>query len=294
MEFSDLDIMLKYKIRLLELEQSYDGDTKKYCNGKSLDIFPSYDLVNKSNPLFVFGTVVYLMYGDNVLMLKPMKDNRVVDSLTGLGGKVRAVLNGKVLSDEKAGIIKILDSYAYGSVDTEESLKNAASREVMEETGTYSLDDNGNFTHDMIREGIRINPLSLQNIGVSRIRMISDKKTECWLIQNYSYSLSDEEYLFIEENIAKENREGLLKWYSIDEVYPFMTLSDQAILRMRDKNSVVSEIRDSVNDNNVFRILIKGESSEIMTLVNRDKVYSNSKKLDGLCNSLLSEDIIRK
>lgn len=294
MEFSDLDIMLKYRIRQLELEQSYDGNPKKYCTGKSLDIFPSHDLVNKSNPLFVFGTVVYLMYGENVLMLKPMKDNRVVDSLTGLGGKVKAVLNGRTLSDEKADISKILAGYVFGSLDTDESLKNAASREVMEETGTYSLDDSGNFTHDMVKEGIKINPLLLQNIGVSRIRMISDKKTECWLIQNYSYSLSDEEYLFIEENIAKENREGLLKWYSLDEVYPFMTLSDQAILRMKDRNTVVSEIRDSVNDNNVFRVLIKGESPEVLTLINREKVYSDSKKLDELCNSLLSEDIIRK
>lgn len=282
MEFSNLDMMLKYQILQNEAERSYKGIPQKYIDGRSLDIFPEKDLVNNCNPLFVFGTVVYLVYGENVLMLKPMKENRVVDTLTGLGGKVKALVNGKALNEEKADINRILSGYVFRSLDTAEKLRIAAAREVMEETGTYSRDEKGSFTHSMTKEGIKINPVQLKDIGVSRIRITGKSKTESWLVQNYAYELSYEEYLFIEENVAKENREGILKWYSKDEVYPYMSYADQMVLRLYDGSSVISEIRDMINEQNIFRTLVKGDEPEVITYINGEKVYSNSIRLEDV------------
>lgn len=280
MEFSDFDMMLKYQILQAEEERSYKCNPQKYSDGLPLDIFPMNDLVNNTTPIFVFGTVVYLTYGGNVLMLRPMKADRVVDTLTGLGGKVKANLNGNVLADEKTDIRDVLSSYIYGSLDTDETLRKAAAREVMEETGAYALDENGNFTHEITKEGIKINPSQLKDIGVSRIRITGKSKTESWLVQNFAYELSYEEYLFIEDNVAKENREGILKWYSKDEVYPYMSYADQMIFRLQDGQSVVSELRDMVNGHNVLRTMIKGDNQDIITYINGDKAFSNSSRLD--------------
>ena len=72
-------------------------------------------------------------------------------------------------------------------MNTEEAVKYAAAREVMEETSTYKRTENGLYTYEIEKQGILINPELLSKIGISRIRITIPDKTECWLIYNYIY-----------------------------------------------------------------------------------------------------------
>lgn len=258
MNYNDMDDMLKYQVNLEREKGIYYGNPNIYKDGKPLEIFPeNNDKVNGLKPLFVFATTVYLCFNGKFLMLKQEKTDKVVDTLVGLGGKVKAETSGKVEVSEKADIANILSAYYQGSLDTEENMKKAAAREVMEETSTYSKDANGDYTHNIIKSGIVINPGLLNTIGTSRVRIINSDKTECWMIQNYIYNLSKKEYDFIESEVSKTNREGSLIWLSLDEALPRMSYVDQIILKNRDSYVTSTEIRDNVNNHNVVRATIE-------------------------------------
>lgn len=286
MEYQDYDLLLKYHLSQERLKSTYFGDSSVYLDGKVLEIFPeSGDKVNGKTPLFVFGTVVYLHYTDKFLILEQKKEDKVVDTLVGLGGKVRPILGTIVQSQEKNDIDKILKSYESGQLDTAEEVKYAAAREVMEETSTYKKDENGLYTHEIEKHGISINPKLLNKIGISRIRITLPDKTECWLIYNYIYELSKEEYDFIEQNVSKDNREGTLQWLTKEEVLPHMSNSDRIILENHDKNISVSEIRDSVNNQNITRFVFDINSHDYYgTIVNGSLIYVN----DDACNQLIN------
>lgn len=257
MQYSEYDLLLKYSLAQERLKSVYFGDSSIYADGRELEIFPENgDKVNGRTPLFVFGTVVYLFYDNKFLILEQKKEDRVVDTLVGLGGKLRPILGNVVQDAEKNNINRILNAYEVGQLDTEEEIKQAAAREVMEETSTYSIDCDGNYTHEIVSNGIEINPSLLNKIGVSRIRCIANDKTECWMILNFVYKLSKEEYDFIENYVSKSNREGILHWMTLDEALPYMSNSDRIILRNFDKQVTVSEIRDNINNQNIVRFKI--------------------------------------
>lgn len=286
MEYKDYDMLLKYHLFQERQKSTYFGEPSIYNDGKILEIFPEQgDKVNGKNPLFVFGTVVYLHYGDKFLILDQKKDDRAVDTLVGLGGKICPIIGTIVQSQEKNDIDKILKSYESGRLDTAEEVKYAAAREVMEETSTYKKDENGLYTHEIEKQGILINPKLLNKIGISRIRITLPDKTECWLIYNYIYELSKEEYDFIEQSVSKDNREGNLQWLTLDEVLPYMSNSDRIILENHDKSISVSEIRDSVNNQNITRFVFDINSHNYYgTIVNGSLIYVS----DDACNQLIN------
>jgi len=253
MNFNDYDILLQYVIRQKRLESSYDGNPDIYTDGKPLEIFPSgSDLVNNKMPKFAIGTVTYLIFNDKVLMLNQNKEDKVVDTLVGLGGKVAPKIESLPQS-EKEDLDKIITAYNYGTLDTSEDIKICAKREVMEETSTYLKDNDGNYINKTLKNGLIINSNNLKDIGISKVRIITDKKTESWLIQNYSYELSDEEFEFIETSVAKENREGSLLWLSKEDAVEKMSFADRLIFENANKNTRVSEIRDKVNNHVITR-----------------------------------------
>jgi len=253
MNFNDYDILLQYVIRQKRLESSYDGNPDIYTDGKPLEIFRSgSDLVNNKMPKFAIGTVTYLIFNDKVLMLNQNKEDKVVDTLVGLGGKVAPKIESLPQS-EKEDLDKIITAYNYGTLDTSEDIKICAKREVMEETSTYLKDNDGNYINKTLKNGLIINSNNLKDIGISKVRIITDKKTESWLIQNYSYELSDEEFEFIETSVAKENREGSLLWLSKEDAVEKMSFADRLIFENANKNTRVSEIRDKVNNHVITR-----------------------------------------
>ena len=288
MEYNDLDDLLKYYLRQERNKSIYLGDSSIYEDGRILEIFPEEeDKINGIEPIFVFGTVVYLYYKDKFLLLKQTKENRVVDTLVGLGGKVKSVINQILESEEKSNIRKILNSYQSSDLETEEDMKVAAAREVMEETSSYEKDKDGNYTHNIIKEGIRISSKRLLPIGISRIRIINSNKTECWLIYNYGYELSEKEFNFIEEKVDKENREGILKWMSLDEVLPNMSYSDRLVISNISNEVTVSEIRDNINNKNIVRFLIESiDNTYIGTLVNGSLIYKNCEESREVVNKI--------
>lgn len=281
MEYNDYDIMLKYQLANARSKSTYFGSPSIYEDGKSLEIFPEDgDKVNGTTPLFVFGTVVYLRYKDKFLILDQNKDDKVVDTLVGLGGKVRPILGTVVQSGEKNDIAKIISAYQSGHLDTLEEMRLAAAREVMEETSTYKKDESGHYTHEVTSDGISINPDLLNTIGTSRIRIITPTKTECWMILNFVYELSQEEYEFIEAKVSKSNREGNLQWLSLDEAVPSMSASDGFILKNIDKKVSVSEIRDGLNNQNVMRFTFEiGPKEYTGTQINGSLVYTSDDKI---------------
>lgn len=285
MRYSDYDILLKYSLYNDRNNSIYTGDPSIYEDGRTLETMPEdTDKVNGCTPLFVVGTVVYLCYGDKVLLLKQKKPDRVVDTLVGLGGKMKLTIGDITLKEEKNDISRILRAYETGQLETFEEIKNAAAREVMEETSTYSKDENGNYTHEIIKEGLHITPSMLNTIGISRIRIIEKSKTESWLITNYIYPITDEEYSFIQNEVCNTNREGDLQWLTLDEALPRMSFSDRIILKNLGSQGVtVSEIRDNVNNNNItsFNICIKDDYHSA-TLINDNFVNVS----DELCYSL--------
>lgn len=286
MEYQDYDILLKYRLSEERLKSTYFGDPSIYEDGKILEIFPENgDKVTGKNPQFVFGTVVYLHYEDKFLILDQKKEDKIVETLVGLGGKVRPMLGTVVQSNEKNDINNILTSYESGNLDTEEEIKYAAAREVMEETSTYKADQNGNYTHEIINSGLNINPKMLNTIGSSRIRITTLTKTECWMIMNFVYELSKEEYEYIENNVSKSNREGNLEWLTLDEALPHMSISDRIILKNYNKKINISEIRDNVNNQNVVRFEIEDDvNKHYGTLINEHLSYTS----DDMCYELVS------
>lgn len=285
MKYNDYDIMLKYQLSKERAESTYFGDPSIYEDGKVLEIFPEDgDKVNGKTPLFVFGTVVYLRYKDKFLILEQKKEDKVVDTLVGLGGKVRPILGSVVQSNEKNDIAKILNAYQSGQLDTFEKMRLAAAREVMEETSAYKIDENGNYTHEIISDGISINPDLLKTICTSRVRIITPTKTECWMILNFAYELNHEEYEFIEKNVSKSNREGNLQWLSLDDAIPYMSISDGFILKNLDKKVSVSEIRDGVNNQNIARFVFEiGPKKYSGTQINGSLVHAS----DDICYELI-------
>ena len=105
------------------------------------------------------------------------------------------------------------------------------------------------------------------------------------MIYNYIYELSKEEYDFIEQSVSKDNREGTLQWLTKEEVLPHMSNSDRIILENHDKNISVSEIRDSVNNQNITRFVFDINSHDYYgTIVNGSLIYVN----DDACNQLIN------
>lgn len=287
MQYSDYDLLLKYSMAQDRSKSVYYGDSSIYVDGRELEIFPENgDKVNGKTPLFVFGTVVYLFYDNKFLMLEQKKVDKVVDTLVGLGGKLRPILGKVVQTGEKNSINRILSAYEVGQLDTEEEMKKAAAREVMEETSTYSTDCDGNYTHEIVSNGIVINPYLLNTIGISRIRIITPDKTECWMISNFFYELSKEEYNFIENYVSKSNREGILHWMTLDEILPNMSNSDRIILNNFDKQVSVSEIRDNINNQNIVKFKIEAENEKYFgTLINGEFVNISG----DICYELIGE-----
>lgn len=258
MEYQDYDLLLKYQIEQERRKSSYVGDPSIYEDGGELEIFPDgKDRVNGQNPKFVFATVVYLKYQDQVLLLQQQKEDRVVNTLVGLGGKVRPMIGNVSLASEKNDLEEILTSYRRGTLDADERFKIAASREVMEETCTYAVDEKKQYTHEITKEGIHIDPNRLELIGPSRVRIIKKDKTECWMILNYRYDLTEAEYRWIEENVKKENREGSLQWMTVEKAASEMSPTDQIVLENNTKDVSVSEIRDECNGQNVIHYQIQ-------------------------------------
>lgn len=257
MNYNEYDLLMQYQISQKRAQYKYNGDTEIYQDTTiPIEIFPEIDSINNQVPAFVFATVVYLYYPkiDKYLVLKQTKENRVVNNYVGLGGKVKAMRNNSIMQNEKASISAILAAYNDGELNTEEDMKLAATREVLEETSTYSKDENGNYTHEIIKLGLYVNPNRLINIGNSRIRIIKPNNTESWMILNYRCDLSDMDYTFLETEVAKENREGKLEWLSLEQLVAKQTFADQTIMLEQDKNTTVYEIRDLVNKKNILRI----------------------------------------
>lgn len=282
MEYYEYDDLYKYYLNQERLKSIYNGNPSIYEDGRQLEIVTEdIDQINHQIPKFVFGTVVYLKYQDKYLMLKQEKDNRVVDTLVGLGGKVTATINGNSESSEKAQLDRIKSAYYKGILDTEENMKIAASREVMEETSTYSKDEQGNYSHTITKPGINIHPELLEPIGISRIRIINQKQTECWLIRNYKYELTKQEFLFIESNVSKTNREGSLRWLTQEEATSNMSLTDKIILENENPEISVTEIRDNINSHNILRTSMNQNNQQIIvTTIDGNEVYNseNNKK----------------
>ena len=291
MEYKDYDTLLKYEMFIERLKSVYLGNPNIYEDGKTLEIFPeNQDHINKTEPLFVFGTTVYLKYGDKVLMLKQNKEDRVVDTLVGLGGKVRPVFGRIIGKSEKTDIYKILRALETGDLKTEEEMRQAAAREVWEETSTYKKDSKGIYTHEIIYPGLPINRNALRLIGPSRIRIINSSKTECWMILNYIYELSEKEFDFIEKSISKTNREGILCWYKIDDILKNMSNSDNIMLNNCDKDVEVSEIRDNVNNQNIVRFVINiNDKTYSGTIINGKLVYFNDEKTVEIVNNVVKK-----
>ena len=66
--YKDYDMLLKYQLSQERQKSIYQGDPSIYLDGKNLEIFPEAgDKVNGKTPLFVFGTVVYLYYGNQYI-----------------------------------------------------------------------------------------------------------------------------------------------------------------------------------------------------------------------------------
>ena len=281
MEYQDYDIMLKYQIDQERQKGQYHGNPTIYSDGIPLEIFPEQgDKVNGTKPLFVFGTVVYLCFGEKFLIIDQQKDNKVVDTLVGLGGKVRPLLGRMIRSEEKNEIDSIISAYQSGELATAEAIRVAAAREVLEETSTYYKNANGEYTHQITQPGISINPEKLHIIGPSRIRIIQPTKTECWMILNFSYQLSKQEFEFIKNNVSITNREGNLYWLTKEEAISHMSNADKIVLNNFDKNVDVSEIRDGINNNNIVRFTITNDDiKHIETLVNGSLVYTNDDEI---------------
>ena len=275
MEYNDYDLLLKYNLFLERQKSTYLGDPSLYNDGRTLETFPELgDKVNGKEPLFVFGTVVYLHYKDKFLILKQNKDDRIVDTLVGLGGKVRPIIGHTIQNYEKNKIEKIHLAYQSGELGVAEDIRLAAAREVAEETSTYKKDANGHYTHEIEQAGLYIDPKQLNEIGISRIRIIQSQKTECWLIYNFMYELSNLQYNFILESVSKENREGTLEWMTLEELLPYMSNADRIILENHEKKISVSEIRDCVNGHNITRVSFGNDFIE--TYINNQIIYSSS------------------
>lgn len=268
----EYDIIYKYYLRnSLNWKNTYCGRGLENVDVQAplslfLDIEPTTNIPQQ----FVFAVTVYLVnpITGEVLFLKQTKDSRVVDEYVGVGGKARSIFDGDILKGEKILTTDALNK----SIDfklSSEDLVSVACREVMEETSTYEKDNDGNYTSNIIVPGLITDPKKMEDIGLSKIRLILPNKAEAWMIYNYMYELSLEELEFL-KSISYENREGVLEWRSIQDTIPFMSLADQIVLNNKNPRIVVSEIRDSINSHSYIKSNLELPDKRIMVLEDSD------------------------
>lgn len=86
--------------------------------------------------------------------------------------------------------------------------------------------------------------------------------------------------------VSKDNREGHLEWFTIDEALPNMSNADRYVLKNYDKKVTVSEIRDMVNGHNMTRVVFDGNFSHSVTIIDGNISYVS----DDTCYQLLNMD----
>lgn len=264
----EYDMLYKYHLmNLMNTKNQYNGRNLENVDiDEPLSLFMDREPVTGIDQQFVFAVTIYLVHPitGEVLFLRQTKQERVVDEYVGLGGKARSIFDGRILKGEKILTTEALRK----SIDFQlkpEDLLAVACKEVMEETSTYEKDKDGNYTSKIVIPGLMPNSLRMQDIGTSKIRLILPQKAEVWIIRNYLYPLTLEEVEFL-KNISYENREGILEWRSVEETLPSMSLADQIILKNKNSNITVSEIRDKLQDFSVVRTKLSLPNQTVILL----------------------------
>ena len=264
----EYDIIYKYYLRnSLNQKNIYNGEKLENVDVSApLSLFLETEPTTNIPQHFVFAVTVYLLnhLTGEILFLKQTKNNRVVDEYVGVGGKARSIFDGDILKGEKILTTDALNK----SIDfklSSEDLVSVACREVMEETATYKKDVNGNYTSEIIVPGLITDSSRMEDIGLSKIRLILPNKAEAWMIYNFMYELSLDELEFL-KSISYENREGVLEWRNVRETIPFMSLADQIILNNKNPRVVVSEIRDNINNHSYVKGNLELPDKRIMIL----------------------------
>lgn len=277
MENFEYDLLYKYHLRskLNEQNQYAGNGLENVSVSAPLSLFLEIEPTTNIPQNFVFATTIYLKdpVSGKVLFLKQNKKDRVVDEFVGLGGKARSIFNGTNLKGEKIPTSEALNRSMDFSLEPE-NLLAVACKEVMEETATYEKDEEGNYTSNITIKGLTPNPTRMQNIGLSKIRLILQNKAEAWMIYHYIYELSLEELEFL-KNISYENREGILEWRDIDDTISMMSPADQIIIRNKNDNITVSEIRDKVNNFSAVRTKLSLPDKTIILLTEDSSVPEN-------------------
>ncbi len=189
----EYDMLYKYHLmNSMNKKNQYNGKNLENVDVEApLSLFMDREPVTGIDQQFVFAVTIYLVHpiSGQILFLRQTKKEKVVDEYVGLGGKARSIFDGHVLKGEKIPTIEALRK----SIDFQlkpEDLLAVACKEVMEETSTYEKDKGGNYTSKILTPGLMPNPLRMQDIGTSKIRLILPQKAEAWMIRNYLYPLT--------------------------------------------------------------------------------------------------------
>jgi len=248
-------------------------------NEHHIVIYPKiYDKVNKQNPLYTRASTTCLTYNGQVLAMKQTKKNTAVpDKYIGIGGKEEILIDGKQCGEfvELGKIFKAKSERVLGDLD----MKQSAIREVEEETSDYYIDEVGNL--NLLKNGLRMDYDRLCPIGKSHTRLIKPDKTVCWEIDSFLYPLNDEEVNQL-SNLSLQNREGFLTWIDERKLLDNLTISDCSILMNKNPQCTTYEIRDMVNNCNVFQFENQ-ETQSLVTFFNKEFVNGFNSPQEEFC-----------